>query len=216
MRLLVLTAVDKEARAIEGGKDALVIAGGVGRTNAAASTTHAILRAGPFDAVICAGVAGALPGSDLTVGEAIVASSCIYAEEGLMGPTGFADIASIGLSLGDFDGNAVPVDEALLEALSASFRIGPVATVATCSGTAEAAAMIARRTDALAEAMEGAAVVHAARRLNVPAIELRAISNLAGERSAQQWNLEAALEALGEAAGRAIRLIRESGLYGLG
>ncbi|MDY7109433.1 MAG: futalosine hydrolase [Planctomycetota bacterium] len=216
MRLLILTAVDRETRAIEGGKDALVIAGGVGRTNAAASTTHAILRAGPFDAVISAGLAGALPGSGLNVGDTIVASSCIYAEEGLLTPTGFADLASIGLSLGDFDGNAVPVDDALLDVLSASFRIGPVATVATCSGTDDAAATIARRTDALAEAMEGAAVVHAARRLDVPAIELRAISNLTGDRSAQQWDFPAALQALGEAAGRAIRLIGESGLYGLG
>jgi len=215
MRLLILTAVDREARAIDGGKDAVVIAGGVGRTNAAASTTHAILRAGPFDAVISAGLAGALPGSELAVGDAIVASDCIYAEEGLVTPQGFADIASIGLSLGDFEGNAVPVDEPLLEVLSASFRIGPVATVATCSGTDEAAAMIARRTDALAEAMEGAAVVHAARRLNVPAIELRAISNFAGDRSAQQWDFTRALEALGEAALRAGRLIRDSGLYGL-
>jgi len=215
MRLLIITAVDREARAIGGAEDAAVLAGGIGRTNAAAATTQALLRAGPFDAVINAGLAGALPGSDLAVGDAVVASGCIYAEEGLIAPTGFADIASIGLSLGDFEGNAVPVDEALLDVLGASFRIGPLATVATCSGTDEAATMIAQRTDALAEAMEGAAVVHAARRLQTPAIELRAISNFAGDRSAQQWDSARALEALGQATLRAIKLIRDSGLYGL-
>ena len=215
MRLLIITAVDREARAIGGAEGAVVIVGGVGRTNAAAATTQALLRLGPFDAVINAGLAGALPGSDLAVGDAIVASSCVYAEEGLLAPTGFADIASIGLSLGDFEGNAVPVDEALLDVLGASFRIGPVATVATCSGTDEAATMIAQRTDALAEAMEGAAAVHAARRLQTPAIELRAISNFAGDRSTQQWDFARALEALGDATCRAIKLIRDSGLYGL-
>ena len=211
MRLLIITAVDREARAIGAVQGATVLAGGVGRTNAAAATTHAILRAGPFDAVINAGLAGALPGSGLSIGDVIVASGCVYAEEGLITPQGFADIASIGLSLGDFEGNAVPVDETLLEILSASFRIGPVATVATCSGTDEAASMIARRTEALAEAMEGAAVVHAARRLQTPAIELRAISNTAGDRSSQQWDFTAGLESLGRATRRAIELIGACG-----
>jgi len=215
MRLLIITAVDREARAIGAVKGATVLAGGVGRTNAAAATTHAILRTGPFDAVINAGLAGALPGSGLSIGDVIVASGCVYAEEGLITPQGFADIASIGLSLGDFEGNAVPVDETLLEILSASFRIGPVATVATCSGTDEAASMIARRTDALAEAMEGAAVVHAARRLQTPAIELRAISNNAGDRSSQQWDFTGGLESLGRATRRAIELIGACGSHGL-
>jgi futalosine hydrolase len=215
MRLLILTAVDREARAIGAIEGATVVVSGVGRTNAAASTTHAILRAGPFDAVINAGLAGALPGSSLAIGDSIVASSCVYAEEGLITPQGFADIASIGLSLGDFEGNAVPVDERLLEILSASFRIGPVATVATCSGTDEAASTIVRRTEALAEAMEGAAVVHAARRLQTPAIELRAISNNAGDRSAQQWDFTAGLESLGRATRRAVELIEACGSRGL-
>lgn len=215
MRLLIITAVDRETRAIGAVKGATVLAGGVGRTNAAVATTRALLQQGPFDAVINAGLAGALPGSGLSIGDVIVASGCIYAEEGLITPQGFADIASIGLSLGDFEGNAVPVDERLLEILSASFRIGPVATVATCSGTDEAASMIARRTDALAEAMEGAAVVHAARRLQTPAIELRAISNNAGDRSSQQWDFTGGLESLGRATRRAIELIGACGSRGL-
>jgi futalosine hydrolase len=105
------------------------------------------------------------------------------------------------------------VDGRLLEVLGGAFRMGPLATVATCSGTDEAARAVARRTDALAEAMEGAAVVHAARRLGVPAIELRAISNMTGDRAAQQWDLSRGLDALGEAARRAVGLIRSSGLY---
>ena len=46
--------------------------------------------------------------------------------------------------------------------------------------------------------MEGAAVVHAARRLDVPAIEVRAISNTTGDRDRQQWDIAAALTALGD------------------
>jgi futalosine hydrolase len=126
-------------------------------------------------------------------------------EEGVITASGFANMASIGFPLGDFEGNAVPVDEAMLEALGELFTIGPIATVATCSGTAAAAAEVVRRTGALAEAMEGAAVVHAARRLRVPAIELRTISNTTGDRAQQQWDITRGLEALGGAMRAAVQ-----------
>jgi futalosine hydrolase len=69
--------------------------------------------------------------------------------------------------------------------------------VATCSGTDAAAHAVRTRTGAMAEAMEGAAVVHAARRAGVPAIEIRSISNTTGDRAKQQWNIAAAFAALG-------------------
>ena len=47
--------------------------------------------------------------------------------------------------------------------------------------------------------MESAAVVHAARRLRVPAIEVRVISNTTGDRAKQVWNLSGSLKTLGEA-----------------
>ena len=210
MSIVVITSVDAEARAIgalEGGR---VIVGGIGRTNAAAATTEAILKQrGSMTALVSAGVAGALPNSNLNIGDCLVASSCIYHEEGIICPSGFANMAGLGFSLGDFEGNAVPVDEQLLEALGAAFAIGPIATVATCSGTAAAAMEVQRRTGALAEAMEGAAVVHAARRLRVPAIELRAISNTTGDRAHQQWDLKRGLDSLGEAVRKAVEILRE-------
>jgi futalosine hydrolase len=213
VRVLIVTAVPAEARAIGRPADARVVVAGIGRTNAAAATTEAIVRAAEsaastYDCVISAGVAGALPGGDLAVGNVIVASACVYAEEGLVTAHGHVGIEAMGFGLGDFPGNAVPVDPALLEILGATFSIGAIATVATCSGTDAAAAEIARRTGARAEAMEGAAVVHAARRLRVPAIELRAISNRAGARSRQEWDLPRALEALGAAVDNAIALLR--------
>ena len=48
----------------------------------------------------------------------------------------------------------------------------------------------------MAEAMEGAAVVHAARRVGVPAIEIRSISNTTGDRATQRWDIAAAFAAL--------------------
>jgi futalosine hydrolase len=214
--LIIVVAVDAEARAIGAIDRAQIVVSGVGRTNAACATTEAIIngwKRGGIDGVISAGVAGALPqdaGQDaMKIGETLVASSCVYMEEGIVTAQGFAPIDALGFPLGDFQGNAVPVDEELLDRLSAKFRIGPIATVATCSGTDAAAAEVVRRTGALAEAMEGAAVVHAARRLKVPAIEIRAISNTCGDRSSQIWDLQAGLAALCQAICDAVPLLHE-------
>lgn len=208
MRLLIVTSVPAEAEAIGLHDGAEIIVSGIGRTNAAAATTEAMICGEPFDAVMSAGVAGALPGEDLHVGATVVATTCVYVEEGLIAPTGFADMGAMGFSLGDFEGNAVPVDARLLSLLAPRFRTGPIATVATCSGTDAAASAVARRTGAIAEAMEGAAVVHAARRKKVPAIELRVVSNTTGDRDRQQWDLAGALTVLGRSVDEALAALR--------
>ncbi len=199
MRILIVTAVQLEADAIGPIENAQIIVSGIGRTNAAAAMTEAIFKDGPFDFVFSVGLAGALPGGELEIGDIVVASVCVYVEEGLYTPDGFQDMTGLGLSLGGFKGNAVPVDPNMLVMLDALYRTGLIATVATCSGTDEAAREVVRRTGAIAEAMEGAAVVHAAARLGIPAGELRAISNTTGDRNNQRWDLSRGLSALGNA-----------------
>lgn len=205
MRVLIVTAVQVEADAIGPIENAQIIVSGIGRTNAAAATTEAIIKDGPFDYVISAGLAGSLPGpgllpgAGLEIGDIVVASVCVYVEEGLHTPDGFQDMDALGFSLGGFEGNAVPVDPTMLVVPDALYRTGPIATVATCSGTDEAAREVVRRTGAIAEAMEGAAVVHAAHRLGIPAGELRAISNTTGDRNNQRWDMPRGLSALGDA-----------------
>ena len=203
-RILVIVAVESERAALGArclaAPEVHVVVAGIGRTNAAAATAEALADAraagAPFAAVISTGIAGALPGSNLAIGTVIVADACIYAEEGIALPEGQGDMRVLGFPLGDFEGNRVPVDGALLLAFRA---IGPacaITTVATCSGTDAAALSVRTRTGAMAEAMEGAAVVHAARRVGVPALEIRSISNTTGDRAAQQWDIAAAFSAL--------------------
>jgi futalosine hydrolase len=208
-RILIVTAVQQEADAVGLPDCTYVVVGGIGRTNAAVATTTAIHDEGPFDFVISAGVAGSLPDSELSIGDIVVASSCVYVEEGLITPDGFQDMKAMGFSLGDFSGNTVPVDSTLLGRLGAIGVTGSIATVATCSGTDEQAALVADRTCCLCEAMEGAAVVHAARLAGLLAIEIRAISNTTGNRDAQQWNLGLALDNLGTAVNTAISALQD-------
>lgn len=77
---------------------------------------------------------------------------------------------------------------------------GTVVTVATVTGTERRAAMLTARFDPVAEAMEGYAVAVAAGAFGVPAVEIRAISNIVGRRDRSAWNLPNALASLRTAA----------------
>lgn len=233
-RLLLVTAVPKERDAIAALADdeTIIIAAGVGRVNAACATTDALLRRGPFDAVLSVGIAGALPivsgGDDpddgpnptyaLDIGATIIAEQSVYAEEGLMTPQGFSDMTALGFPLVEgVAGNALPGDVSFLQRvmmLSGRFTFGRVATVAMCSGTNAHAREIARRTGALAEAMEGAAVVHSAMLRGVPALEIRTISNTTGNRSQQVWDLPRALRAMGESVREVVTALRAGSVSG--
>lgn len=113
---------------------------------------------------------------------------------------GFTSISEMGFPVATFaEGNSIPADPDARDRLAGLLPdaiVGSIATVATCSGTDGLAMQIADRTGAIAEAMEGAAVLHAAGLLGAPALEIRTISNRTGERERQGWDLEAAFTAL--------------------
>lgn len=187
---LVIAACEREAVPFRAAGLSVVVSG-VGRVNSAVATVVA-LQSEAYDRVYSVGFAGALPGSDLVPGDIVVATSAVYLEEGVMTPDGFADLASMGFALAEFfEGNAVECTAAVPCDL-ASVTHGRIATVATCSGTAVFAQTCVERTGAVAEAMEGAAVVHAARLRGLAAGELRVISNQTGHRALQAWDFPAA------------------------
>ena len=218
-RVLVVVAVDAERTALGErclrAPDVDIVVAGIGRTNAAAATAEAIARAAAADrsyaAAVSAGIAGALPGSNLPHGAIVVSECCVYAEEGIELPGGFGDMSVLGFPLGSFEGNKVPASHALRSAFAGLGPVAPIATVATCSGTDAAALRVRQRTGAVAEAMEGAAVVHAALRAGVPGIEVRAISNTTGDRPSQRWDMPRALAALGAVGDRVAEVARGAG-----
>jgi futalosine hydrolase len=191
----------------------LVLAG-VGKANAAAAVART------FDAtrhgrVLNLGVAGALPGGGLAMGDAVIATHCAYADEGSENPPpeGFVTIARMGFGPlagicgpgSGMDTVVVPCAPLELAPLSAG-RIarGMIATVSTCSGTDALAAEIVRRTGAIAEDMESAAIGFAVARLApwMPFSTVRVISNSTGDRFKQTWNLTRALDRLAEVSRR--------------
>lgn len=168
---------------------------GVGKTNAAAGVAR-LCDPQRHGAILNIGIGGSLPGGP-ALGSLVVATASVYADEGLQTPDGFTDCAALGFPLGPFAGSSVPADPGMLRVLGRLADLaGLVATVSTCSGTDALARVVASRTGAVAEAMEGAAVGHVASRLGVPFIEVRAISNTTGDRPAQRWEIRQALSAM--------------------
>lgn len=193
-----------------GGTPVVVLTGGMGKTNAAQSLT-ALLEHHDIRAVVGFGVAGAYAVSELAVGGLAVASSEIYADEGVETPVGWMSTESIGIPLaasgaGDLF-NEFPVDPARLELAvrrlegdGFSVAVGRFTTVSCCSGTAARGRELAARFDAICETMEGAAYAHVAALYGVPFLELRGISNLVEDRDRSRWRLADAAEVAARAA----------------
>ncbi len=208
--LLVVASTEREASCFRD-VEIPVIVSGVGRVNAAIAATLALAtRTGdaPPPLIVSAGIAGALPSEDgspaVPIGGVVLGGAAHAAEEGIQTPGGFRTIGELGFPIASFaPDNRIPADTeglARLQRVLPDAHLGDIATVATCSGTDALAVEIARRTTAIAEAMEGAGVLHAARLLGGRAVEVRVISNTTGDRDRQVWRLDGAFARLAEVA----------------
>ncbi|WP_457630278.1 futalosine hydrolase [Oceanithermus sp.] len=173
---------------------------GVGKVNAAA-TLAAYLETHPeVERVLLVGIAGAYPGSGLKAGELALAGEEIQADlgtEGGLEPLGFPAVEVAGQRYF----NHYPADTIWTAELFGRLGLEPQTflTRDRVSESREEAAALARRWGALLENMEGAAVAQAALLFGVAWAELRAISNEAGVRDRQRWDVPGALAALGGA-----------------
>lgn len=187
------------------GTDVILLAGGMGKTNAAHALT-ALLETRPVRGVIGFGIGGAYPGSGLSVGSVALASVAVYGDEGVQTPGGWIGTEGIGIPLwtagesrvyNEFALDPGRVERARAALADAGFdvRTGPFVTVSACSGTAALGdQMAARVPGALCEGMEGAALAHVAAIYGLPLLELRAVSNLVEDRDLSRWRIREAAE----------------------
>lgn len=171
---------------------------GIGKSNAAGGVGIALARQ-KFGRVVSLGLGGALPGRGLSIGDRVLATSSVFADEGIETPEGFVDCRSMGFPLHPEDrGAGFPPGPGLAELLGRVVaKRSAVATVSTCSGRDELAERVRRRTGAGVEAMEGAAVALTCLKLGVAMAEVRVISNTTGDRGRQVWDMGLALKELG-------------------
>jgi len=191
-----------------------IVQSGLGKANAAGAAGH-LADADRHDAILSVGIAGTLNRELTPIGSIVIASGSVFADEGLETPEGYSDCAAMGFPLGDFAGSEVPVSPEfalwLCETLSPlNPRQARIATVSTCSGTNARAEVVRQRTEAVAEAMEGAAVGLVAHRLRIPFAEIRVISNTTGDRKQQVWDIPMAIANLNRVIGLIAQRLRQS------
>ena len=183
----------------------IICCGGIGKINAAAATAVMIERYQPR-LVINTGCAGAYIGSGLEIGNLVVASEEVLADDGVLVPEGWKDLRYMNLPTvrqgGESSFNILPLSRNASE-LALQFAaeqgivltLGRSATVSTCSGTLESGAELSRRWNALMENMEGAAVAQVCLRSGIDCLEIRGVSNMVEERDLKKWDLARAVEA---------------------
>jgi futalosine hydrolase len=164
-----------------------VLTTGIGPVEAAAATARAIAF-NPYELVINAGIAGALAGA-ATIGDGVVVSEDRFelnleTDEALTLPGGNRVVERA-------ESDSALVNELVKRGFAALHGV----TVARVTATDATAARLAS-LGAQLETMEGFALLRAAQLGNVRAIEVRGISNIAGERSASGWNFAAGVAGL--------------------
>ncbi|MEO9171183.1 MAG: futalosine hydrolase [Candidatus Baltobacteraceae bacterium] len=182
--ILLVCAVPKELAWLGPRADVEVLVAGVGPVDAAARVARALTKR-RYDAVLCAGIAGAFRGV------AAVGDGVIVGEETM--ELSLETGERLVLPDGGVAADRVPADAHLIEALAAfGFPLVRGITVSRVTSTDATAARL-RMRGAEIESMEGFAVLRAAQLAGVPAIEVRGISNIVGDRSESAWDFEAGL-----------------------
>jgi len=185
--ILITCAVNKELAFLEPQPHVEVLVTGVGPVEAAASVSRALAQSRP-ELVINAGLAGAFKES-AEIGEGVVVSDDTFAlclETGA--PIALPDNAHVV----DRASSDLALVDRLVELGFHSVRGVTVSQVTALDGTA---ARLASQGVGV-ETMEGFAVLRAAEIAGVPAIEVRGISNLAGDRSRSGWDFDAGARGL--------------------
>lgn len=149
-----------------------------------------------FERVLLVGLAGAVPGQGLALGQLVQANEEHFADLGYERMGRIISLEESGLPLLNWRegelGTPLPCAP-----LDAGLTSGSFATVNTVTQGAERIAEWVSR-GMVAENMEGAGVAMACQIMGVPFSEVRAISNFLGPRDPSLWQTEAALAALRE------------------
>lgn len=204
MRILLVAATEFEIAGFrvfteEAGADNiwfLITGPGMVQTTFALTSLLSVSQQGkqPFDLAINAGIAGAFdPGFEKGTVVDIIRDS--FADLGAENGDEFIPAATIGL----INPDELPFSKGLVYAshtLKPNFLPYPKATGITVNTVSGKLETIRRRQlifEPDTESMEGAAFFYCCRRLDLPCLQLRSISNLVEKRNRENWNLPLAV-----------------------
>jgi futalosine hydrolase len=185
--ILIVCAVANELAFLEPRAHVELLVTGVGPIEAAANVSRALAQS-PYELVINAGIAGAMPGF-ASIGDGVVVAEEII-ELGL--ETHEPIVLPDGVSVTDRASSDLSLVDSLVEL---GFSAARGFTGERVTATDETAGHLAG-LGAQIESMEGFAVLRAAEIAGVRAIEVRGISNRVGDRHKSGWDFAAGVAGL--------------------
>jgi futalosine hydrolase len=188
---------------------------GIGKVNTAAGLALAIERLKPTS-VIQFGIGGAYVNSFASIGTVMAATHDIHIDSGVRTAEGWQGMAQVGFPLlvkgAETHYNVFPTDKTLTQLFvdAVGLPTGIFATSETITGTFDEGTAIQEQFDVSIESMEGAAAAHVCLALGVPFAEIRAVSNIVGERDKRNWDIRLAVKRVNAVVLDALRVISKS------
>ncbi|MFZ1529938.1 MAG: futalosine hydrolase [Ferruginibacter sp.] len=198
MNTLVAAATELEIASFRARNPAVpVFIHGVGAAHAVFALTQKLAE-GKYSRVIQAGIAGSfLP--ELELGEVVAVKQDRFADLGVLEQGKLSTVFEMGLAKADdapYKKGWLKNEGGWIDGLSCKKLNG--VTVNLLNADAGYATMLRDKYDAAVESMEGAALHYVCLQMNIPFLQLRAISNYVGERDKTKWKMEEAVRRLGE------------------
>jgi len=202
MRVLIVAATESEVRSLKsevGSRkldfglktlDLELLITGVGMV-ATAFSLGRHLAANQYDLAVNLGIAGSFD-RGLALGELVEITEDTFAELGAEDGDEFVTIDTLGFGMGMYQPSAKLSDFAG----SAKLKTASAITVNTVNGNEASIKKIAERLNPQTESMEGAAFFYACNQMNVPCIQIRAVSNYVERRNRDNWKIGPAIKNL--------------------
>ncbi|MFH2093995.1 MAG: futalosine hydrolase [Pseudomonadota bacterium] len=159
------------------------------------------------DLIVQIGIAGVFNQTSLTIGDIAIATGEYYIHTGVESDSVQNDPLPFDLIETDpksrigfysFDPHRVDPLHAILsrEGKEKGIAVGkaPFVTVSTITASLDTANQLYTAFSPVMEAMEGAASAHVARLYDIPMVEVRAASNIVGERDRTRWDIDLAVK----------------------
>ncbi|MBV8345708.1 MAG: futalosine hydrolase [Candidatus Eremiobacteraeota bacterium] len=197
--ILLSCAVEAELAFWEPRDGVVTLVTGVGPVEASCALTAELCRR-PYRLVVNAGLAGAFDGA-AQIGDGVVIGEDVM-------EIALESGAPLQLPRGERTVERASSDAALVARLrDAGFPVVRGITVARVTASEQTARRLATELRVQVESMEGFAVLRAAQRLGVAAVELRGISNRCGVREDSGWNFDAGIAGLARVARALFELV---------
>ena len=195
MRVLIVAATESEVRSLKSDSglralDLELLITGAGMV-ATAFTLGRHLATNQYDLAVNLGIAGSFD-RGLALGELVEITEDTFAELGAEDGDEFIPIDKLGFGTGTYRPLAKLSDFAGSDKLKTATAI----TVNTVNGNEVSIKKIAERLNPQTESMEGAAFFYACNQMNVPCIQIRAVSNYVERRNRDNWKIGPAIKNL--------------------